>query len=169
MEEEFDYERDSQINKDDLRRECSRQPGVLMKYVKAAAEKSKEIKFAKEELSIARSRLTKLATNVEGKKPLVAEIEAFITEHKDYRNANSKIIELEYHYDILKGAVSAFHQRKDMITDTIRLLNISYFSAVEIPSAPDKNGMGEQMKEKTSVSTRKTVNKRRRERRNTNG
>lgn len=161
-EEEFNYDHDLEINKDDLRRECSSQPKLLMKYVKATASKSKEVKHAKENLAKTRSRLTKAIISTSDKKPTVGEIEAHVIAHADYQTANHELIDLEYEYDIHKGAIDAFRQRKDMIQESIRLLGMNYYSAVEMPFIPGGKGMGEQMKEKASVNTRQTVNKKRR-------
>lgn len=162
MTEDFNYDCDLEINKDDLRRECSSQPKLLMKYVKATAEKSKEVKHAKENMSKTRSRLVKQIISTSDKKPTVGEIEAHIIAHEDYQADNHKLIDLEYEYDILKGAIDAFRHRKDMIQETIRLLGMNYYSAVEMPFVPDGKGLGDQMKEEASVSTRGKVNIKRR-------
>ena len=165
QQEEYDYDRDLEINKDDLRRECSNQPKRLMKYIKELARRSKEVKYAKEDLDKTRSRLTKEIIKASDKKPLVSEIDAYVIEHKDYQQDRNDLADLEYEYDILRGAVDAFRQRKDMIQETIKLLHMSYFSAVEIPSTPDKSGLGEQMKEEAAANTRDAVNNKRRARR----
>ncbi len=161
-EEEFNYDRDLEINKNDLRRECSSQPKLLMKYVKEVARQSKEVKFTKETLAKVRSRLTTKLIKSRDKKPLVSEIEAYIIEHEDYQTTVQNLINLEYEYDILKGTITAFHHRKDMIQETIRLMNMNYFSAVEIPLAADESGVGEKMKERASTGTREKINKKRR-------
>jgi hypothetical protein len=162
QEEEFNYAQDLAIDKNDLRRVCSDHPQLVMKYVKEIARQSREVKHSQESLGRVRSRLTKAFISAADKKPLVAEIEAHIAEHKEYQTARAEVENLEYEYDIIKGTMTALAHRKSMIQEVCRLLGINYFSAVEAPEV--ENNPGGKSNESAASDSRQAVNKRRKSR-----
>ena len=137
--EKFDYEEELKINTNNLREECMEQPYLLMKYSEAQAGARRVLADAAEEVKVIRSQLIRdcleKAVDEKLKKPTQSEIEADYRTSQLHKDAKTALIEAEEDVNLLTAAVSAFHTRKDMIVNIIRLLGMNYFAEVQVPGS----------------------------------
>ena len=140
MNDDFDYEKDLEIDPDALDVAALEQSNLAMRYSQAAAHHDRLAKKAHERVKVLRSQLTKeVATDPEGclgkgQKATGAMIEAYYRDHPDYIAAKEAMIDAEYQRDLVKAAADhVSYQRKRMIEVLAQLLQQEYFSS---PAAP---------------------------------
>ena len=133
--DDFEYEEDLEIDPDALDVEWMNQPGVFMKYCRAAREADRKAKRAHENLKTVRSECVKKANDDpdrwlgSGTKPTAPNVEAFYRTDKGYIEAKTAFIEAEHERDVLNDAVFAFQQRKMALENLVRLIGLDYFKS----------------------------------------
>jgi len=138
MENELNYEGDIQIDPDHLDVEWIEQPQVFMKYAEECAHADKTAKRADEKLKTIRSEIILQANECpdimgDGVKPTGQNIEAFYRTRKEYKEAKKEMVLAQHDADIMKNAVSAFHQRRVALENLVRLQAQGYFAGPTEP------------------------------------
>lgn len=160
---EFNYAKDLQFDFDSLEIEAADHPSLAMKYAEEKSRLGKSVSLAKENVSIIKGRLTKEIIKSASKKPTIAEIEAELNEEPDYRQAVEDLIELEYEYGLLQDACRSLNSKKEMIQETIKMLQMNYFNRVSSTNGyrrdlRDDDGMDEAVEAKKKYSRRRRQN-----------
>lgn len=126
-EEDFDYELDTAIDKHHLDKELEVQHSLFMKYSKLS-KKAKEIFDDKwEAVKKIRSKIIK-EIKEDDPKATAQLIEAGYRTDERHIEAKGEMIEAEYQYGILDGAVMSLHQRKASLQGLIKLYLNEYWA-----------------------------------------
>lgn len=133
---EFDYDKDTAIDPDDLVEEWLGLSNTYYNYCKELGKKEKAAKEAHEKVKVTRSRLRKQAKE-EGAKT-ESEKEDFYRTHQDHIDAKQEWIDAEYERDLVKGAVGAFYRKETGMVEVGKLVGrIEHFrhpgEPVDIP------------------------------------
>lgn len=167
-----EFENDVKIDPGQLDVEWLEQSMLFRKYSDLKAEASKAAKMAHEHLKTVRSELRLEAA--EGGKELLGvkdtndNIDAWVRSHPRYKEAKQEQIEAEFEYEMLDGAVFAFHQRKAALENLVSLLNANYFAKPREPRDIEQEySVVEQARNKTrkraSEKAKRVSRKRRKE------
>lgn len=139
MSEEFDYEKDLEIDPDFLDAEWLNHPKLFMKYAKESARANAAAKLAEEKVKIIRSELSRDATDDpdrclgKGVKPTVTAIESYYRGQGEHKKAKKEWVDACYYADLLAGAVSAFQARKLALENLVKLHGQNYFASPQEP------------------------------------
>jgi len=133
----MNYEQDIYIDQDGLDIECLDQAKLMLKYTRLQASAKKEVSRMKEALAVEKAelgrRIRKDPDDFDLDKVTEAVVENTIIIQPDYKRAVSDLLDAQYEYDMIRGAVEAVQQRKDMLQDLIRLHGQQYFAGPSIP------------------------------------
>jgi len=127
----MNYEKDLEIDKNDLDNIFVKQPILAMKYQELLAKKQTERDDLKLELEVLEAEIDKEIRNKYTKKPPEVEIKNMVIMDKKRIakiKEHNKIIE---EYNILKGAVNSFEHRKKSLEKLTELYIAGYFSTVK--------------------------------------
>lgn len=133
-----DYKADLAIDANRLEKEFIEQPSLFMKYNQLCTECRRDLDKARQDLITVKAGIDKAIrtdpVTYTGKEKITeAQITALIEIELPYIEAQDKIVELNYEYNLLLGAVRAFDQRKSSLENLVKLLGMDYFSTpVEI-------------------------------------
>ena len=133
---DHNYEVDLEIDQHQLDQEWLNQPNLFMKYAEAQAEAKRILDNAHEHVKVTRSKLVRECKS-NFPKATGPEIEAYYREDKRHRRAKDKMIEAEYDYSLMCGAVQGFHMRKRALEDLVRLWAGEYYSSPRSPKDVD--------------------------------
>lgn len=138
------YEKDLEINPNNLQEEWEKQAPLYMYYAKEAAKLERERDLTKEAMEVVKAELDAQIRNTPSdftKLPKLTEtiVSNLITERKEYREAFSKYIDSKYAHTILSSAVKAFEHKKKALENLV-MMNLS--------------GLYAEPKEKTSLLSR---------------
>jgi hypothetical protein len=158
------------IDPDRLEEECAVHPSLYWRYAKESAQAKREASRLREKLKAVRSdlilRIRKCPADFGLDKPTEAMVEAAYRTHTEYQVVEEEVIQAEYAENLLQSAVFAFSQRKDMLSEEVRLYVSNWFAG---PESPRKLIAGKRMAEKLQEATaqaaaesRAAVNRRRR-------
>jgi hypothetical protein len=133
----FNYDKDTAIDPDDLVEEWLGLSSMFFNYQKELAKKEKEVKEAHEALKVTRSHLIKEIKSQEGKLTM-GEVEAEYRTHADHIKAKKRFIDSEYERDLVKGAVGALYRKETAMLEVGKLVGrIEHFrhpgEPVDIP------------------------------------
>lgn len=126
-EEKFDYELDTEIDKNHLDEELECQHSLFMKYSKLSKLAKRVYDFKWEEVKKIRSRIIK-EIKTEDAKATVQIIEAGYRTDERHIEAKKEMIEAEYQWNIMDGAVMSLHQRKASLQNLIQLYLNEYWA-----------------------------------------
>lgn len=133
----LDYDNDIKIDESNLAVEWLDQPRLMMKYSKHIADMKKEVDLQKEKIDLIRAEYdTKIRKDPKKFKLDKISNEAInniIIQKEKYREANEKLIELNYEYNVAMNAVRAFEQRKSALENLVKLHGQQYFAGPSIP------------------------------------
>lgn len=133
----MNYEQDLKIDESGLDVEWLRQPQLILKYSKIAAEKRKEIDLKKEALNIIRAEIDRAVRTDPEAYDIIKITETVvvntIAEQPEYKAANQEVIEANYEYDMARGALQALEHKKTALENLVRLFGQSYFAGPTIP------------------------------------
>lgn len=120
------YEKDLEINSNNLQGEWEKQAPLYMYYAKEAAKLEREKDLTKELMEVTKAELdAQIRENPSSftKAPKLTEsiVSNITTEHKRYREAFSKYIEIKYTHAILSSAVKAFEHKKKALENLVML------------------------------------------------
>ena len=157
------------IDPDRLEEECAVHPSLYWKFAREAAQAKREANRLREKSKAVRSdlilRIRKNPAEFGLDKPTEAMVEATYRTNSEYQTVEAEVAQAEYEENILQAAVYAFNQRKDMLSEEVRLYVSNWFAG---PESPRKLVAGKRMAEKladaandASAESRASVNRRR--------
>ena len=117
-----EFEKDLQIDKDNLHHEWLGQPVLFARYADMAAEAREVMERAKQKLEVTRSEID---TEVR-KSPAL------------FQSAQEEVNQARLNFNILSNAVTAFEQRKYALENLVRLFLANYWAKPAEPA----NGAG---------------------------
>lgn len=133
---ELNYEQDLKIDETALDIECLDQAILMMRYSKELARAEKRVSNIKEELSVERAELDKdIRSNPDTfgiEKITESAINNCIILQDDYKAIQKKLIDAQYEAKMIKGAVDAVQQRKDMLQELVKLHGQRYFAGPKV-------------------------------------
>lgn len=165
-----EFERDLQIDIENLDVEATLQPELFFKYATMAKEARENFDMAKMGLSVIEAELARKVRE-EPRAFGVAKItEASIKEavlvHPRYRAAYENMVQTKSEADLLNKAQEAMDQRKRMLELLVQLHGREYFAGPSVPHTPEQfwKGIKDKRGEKTDAKMRKRIKKRRKDR-----
>jgi hypothetical protein len=133
----MNYEDDIRIDETALDIEWLDQPALFLRYSRHAALKEKEKDEAKEALDLVKAELDKEIRSFPDRfgleKITDKAVENTIPMQPDYKEASENFIQAKYEWNIAKGAVDAFNQRKEALENLSRLNGQNYFAGPKVP------------------------------------
>jgi cellulose biosynthesis protein BcsQ len=133
----MNYEDDIRIDETSLDIEWLEQATLFLRYSKNAALREKEKDQAKEALDLAKSELDRdIRTNPEKygiEKITDKVVENIIPTQDQYKEASEAFINAKYEWNVAKGAVDAFNQRKEALENLTRLNGQNWFAGPKVP------------------------------------
>lgn len=161
----MNFEKDLQIDADNLDVEFLRQPSLYMQYAEALAEANERLHKADQKIKVVRSELTLQAARnpeiLEVKKgksvsPTANNVEAYYRTHKNHIEAKEEWLSASKQVEMLQNAVIAFNQRKTSLEQLARLTIAGYCA---MPSEPhDPSTFTERMEKIRDKETKETRN-----------
>jgi len=147
----MNYEDDISIDESALDVEWLRQPELMMKYGREAAQKRKDMDLAKEKLDLIRSKLDKeIRENPESRglvKITEAAIQNTILLQPEYQSASNDYISAKYEYEVIMVAVKAMEAKKSALENLVRLHGQQYFAGPKVPRDLEKEWKEKKEKE----------------------
>lgn len=134
---ELNYEQDLFIDENALDLEWLSQPLLMLKYTEAAASARREVDRVKELLAVERAGIDKKIRKDPDKYDIEKITESVISNtiimQKSYKDIQTDVIEAQYEYQMMQGAVQAVDQRKQALENMSKLLGLQYFAGPKIP------------------------------------
>lgn len=134
---EQNYENDMYIDDSALDVECLDQPAMMMRYTAQLARAEREVSRLKEKQDVIKAGADKhIRAHPEQygiEKITEAAIQGALVLEEQVKMVREELIEAEYEVKMLKGAVQATAQRKDMLEALIRLHGQQYFAGPSVP------------------------------------
>ncbi len=135
--EEPNYEKDLDIDPNNLDVEWLRQPQLISNYSRLKADADKHVRELEEEKKTLRSELMLEAWRKGEKllkvKPTVTSVEAWYRLQPDYISVIDELNDAYHEAEVLEGAVRGLAHKKTALENLVVLLGREYFSA---PNAP---------------------------------
>ena len=161
-----EFEKDLEIDIDNLEVEAMRQPELYFKYSSLAQEAREEFDLAKMNLGITEaelSRKVRLKPKAFGMIKLTEpSIKEAVATHPEQISAYKKMIKARSEADLLNKAQEAMEQRKRMLELLVTLLGREYFAGPSMPHTSTE--LWNQVKKKKGEETQKKMVKRTRKR-----
>lgn len=161
---ELDYKEDLLIDINALDEEWLDQPNLFMRYAEASAQAEKELRRMHEKVKTIRSELVFKAfsegtVKIKDKEAKVvgSVAEAYYRINPDYRKAKQELIRCEHTTEVLRGAVSAFHQRRAALERLVMLHGQQYFAG---PNVPHEFPSGNKVEGRNRKAAKRTKSKR---------
>lgn len=133
----MDYEKDLYIDESALDVEWLGQAPLMMRYCRELAKAEKEMVRLKEKMKVEWAILDKdIRTNpadFQIIKITEAAVQSAIIMDKDYQGLSQELIEAQFEFNMLKGAVDSIKMRKDALQDLVKLHGQQYFAGPTIP------------------------------------
>jgi len=161
-----EFEKDLEIDIDNLEVEAMMQPGLYFKYASLASEAKRKADLSKMNLGILEADLAKRARlkpkHFGINKITNDSIKEAVASHVEYKIQMKKMIISRSRADLVNKAQEAFEQRKRMIEMLITLQGRDYFAS---PNAPHTSGqINKNIKEKKGKKAHENVVKKLRKR-----
>ena len=133
----MNYEKDIQIDPDQLDVEWLNQPALMMKYTRHAADMKAAVEKARQNIDLVKAELDKdIRQNPEDyalEKVTEGALTAIIQSSKKFIKANDAHRDAKYEADIASGAINAFEHRKRALENLVTLHGQQYFAGPSIP------------------------------------
>jgi hypothetical protein len=150
-----DFDKDMDIDLDNLHEEWEGQAKLTMDYVKIAARANRRFRRAEERVKTIRSMLSKKCKK-SNPKATDKIVEAYYRTHPKYMEAKKDEINAEYEASMAAGALNAINfQRRAGLENEVKLLQMGYFAG---PNEPKEIG-GDLLKRNKQSKARAAVNK----------
>ena len=134
---DMDYESDVQIDETALDVEWLRQPELMLKYTRHAAECELEMGKAKENLEFVKSELDLDIRSDPEEFGLVkiteGAVASAIHQNDSYQEAHKQLLTAKFEHGVASGAVKSMDQRCKAIENLVRLHGQSYFAGPSVP------------------------------------
>jgi hypothetical protein len=145
-----------------------KQPQLYRKYAELKADAKLKLNKAHENVKVVRSELVLKAKRggeeLLGCKATDPVTEAYYRTHEKYKKAKEEMIQAEYEYNILEGAVWSFQQRKEALENEVKLWAGSYFAGPTEPRDTKKLNIKERANDALDKKATENLNKKRRKR-----
>lgn len=128
---ELDYEKDLEIDPENLDVEWVEQPSLYMMYAKAFSDACKTRDFAKERRDIYKAKFADSLRKTQDKIS-EARIESEVSKDKEYLDLQKKRLNAEYEVSLLQGALYALDHKKRALEKLVDLSNREYFSSPKL-------------------------------------
>jgi hypothetical protein len=131
-----DYEKDLEINSNNLQSEWEKQAPLFMFYAKESAKLERDKDLAKEATEVVKAELdaqiredfaegiASKSFGIKAPKLTEAIVSNTITKHSKYKEAFNKYMDAKYSHAILSSAVKAFEHKKKALENLV-MLNLS--------------------------------------------
>ena len=135
----MNYKEKIQIDEDALDLEWLEQPEKMLEVSSNAAECKREMDEAKDNLDLTKADLDyNIRSNPEkyvdeGIKLTEPVVAATILKQEEYQEASAAYLKAKYEYDVARGAVDAFEQRKSALENLVKLHGQQYFAGPRVP------------------------------------
>jgi hypothetical protein len=131
---------DMKINPNRLEREWIRQPDLYAKWAEKCVDAIKRKDLQKVKLEVIYAKLDKYAReNWESlgfdKKITEAAIESYVLSNREYQQAKSDMVDIEYEVNLYTAAKQGMEHRKAALQDLVKLHLSGYYS--ELTTTPD--------------------------------
>lgn len=161
----MNYLKDIKIDESALDVEWLNQPALMMKYSIHAANSREAYDRAKDALDFVKAELDmKIRTSpkIYGINDRVTEgaIFSVIQRAQQYIDAMEDLNAAKYEYEVAKGAVVAFEQRKSALENLVRLYGSQYFAGPSVPRDLSKETLLKQQEKKSEKGTASKINRR---------
>jgi len=137
MKNSNDYELDLAIDEMALDLEWLEQPSLMLKYTTKAAKARRNLDRIKEKLSVVKAQVEKEIRADPEEFEIVKVTESAIMStvllHDSYQEAMKELIDAQYEYQVVQGAVQAVDQRKQALENMTRLLGLQYYAGPKVP------------------------------------
>ena len=133
----LNYEQDLHIDETALDLEWLGQAQLMLKYTEASASARREVDRLKELLNVKRAELDNTirshpdSYNID--KITETVISNTIIMQSSYKSLQTLLIDAQYEWQMMQGAVSAVEQRKQALENMSRLLGLQYFAGPKAP------------------------------------
>ena len=136
--ENFDYEKEVEIDPENLDVEWLEQPHKMRKITKLQAYLKKKMDLAEEKMDLVKADIDRSIRENPEKYGITTKLtETLITntikQQDEYKDAHLEYLDVRYEYECAKGAVIAFEQRKASLENLVKLHGMSYFAGPKIP------------------------------------
>lgn len=163
----MNYEKEIKIDETALDVEWLDQPDKMLKISTELAKAKFELDIALDNLDQVKSKLDKdIRSDPDAYElPKVTDVivGSAIIRQDEYKEANQEVIQARYNWQIAKGAVDAFEQRKNALENLVRLYGQQYFAGPKAPrDLQAERQMAEEMKQKTNKGVSSKLNRKRR-------
>jgi len=139
---DIDFEKDLEIDIENLEVEATLQPELFFKYSRLAKEARENFDMLKMRLSVTESELAQKARirpRAFGlQKVTEASIREAVQTHPKYITIYKKMIKAKSYADLLNRAQEAMDQRKRMLELLVQLHGREYFAGPNVPHTPDQ-------------------------------
>lgn len=133
----MDYEKDTSIDEQGLDVEWLKQPSLMSKYGKHAAQAKLDMDHAKEDLDVVKAQLDRnirAFPDIYGLDKLTESIVSnTIIIQPEYKDTNDQYLNAKYEYDMAMAAVRAIDQKKTALENLVRLHGQQYFAGPSVP------------------------------------
>lgn len=159
---ELNYSRDIEIDPEALDVEWLNQPNLFLAYSQKKAEADREAKLLHEEFKSIKAELrlqaAKLGAKGLGVKDTSDNLDAWVRNQEDYKEAKEKLIEAEYEADMLSAAVYAFNHRRSALENLAKLHGQQYFAGPTEPrNLPEKYNIAAKAHEKQQKNVNRKI------------
>ena len=125
--EDYDYEKDLDIDLDNLHEEWRMHSFIRKKYADEVSRIDMELKKINERILVKKSQLVRKCKE-ENSKFTVQQVDSYVVEHEDYINMRDQQIKVEYDLNMAKNSLKAFDDRKPALENEVILWSRDYFS-----------------------------------------
>lgn len=133
----LNYEQDLHIDETALDLEWLGQAQLMLKYTEASASARREVDRLKELLSVKRAELDNTIRSHPDSYDIDKITETVISNtiimQSSYKSLQTLLIDAQYEWQMMQGAVSAVEQRKQALENMSRLLGLQYFAGPKAP------------------------------------
>ena len=133
----LNYEQDLHIDETALDLEWLGQAQLMLKYTEASASARREVDRLKELLSVKRAELDNTIRSHPDSYDIDKITETVISNtiimQSSYKSLQTLLIDAQYEWQMMQGAVSAVEQRKTALANMSRLLGLQYFAGPKAP------------------------------------
>lgn len=175
MDEEFDFEKEIDIDLDSLHTEWRTHASIRYKYSKEVAHLDKVCKQQRKLIEVKKTKLKEAVSHLilkvkeENPKFTVQQVDATVAGHvdiesaeKEHSDSQDELINLEYDLNMAKNALQGFDDRKTALENEVKLWARNYYSSPteERQIEPDKS-ISAKGRDEASQSARSTMNRKR--------
>jgi len=175
MAEEFDLEKDMDIDLDNLHIEWRTHASTRYKYSKEVAHLDKVCKQQRKLIEVKKAKLKEATSHLilkvkeENPKFTVQQVDATVAGHvdiesaeKEYSDSQDELINLEYDLNMARNALQGFDDRKTALENEVKLWTRDYFSSpTEDRQIEPGKSISAKAKDEASQSARITMNRKR--------